>query len=212
MEDVRAGVRVGEDFDVDALDARVHEPAADALPRADFADVLARQFDPHRLRALRRGPADREQPVRLHQQEHLLVAAGEVQVRVRAQPRAARIHALAAQQIGQVFREFPVQQNRTAFRHHRQLPCRRSECTARPRAPGRIDGVFYRVQRIRARMPQFGWGKAPRIADGSVTGGAKAVCERWSQRWESNPQHPLYESGALPLSHSGSEPYPSSRV
>ena len=27
--------------------------------------------------------------------------------------------------------------------------------------------------------------------------------EKWSHRWESNPQHPLYESGALPLSHTG---------
>ena len=46
----------------------------------------------------------------------------------------------------------------------------------------------------------------------SVTGGAKAVCEKWSQRWESNPQHPLYESGALPLSHSGPQPYPGKSI
>ena len=45
------------------------------------------------------------------------------------------------------------------------------------------------------------WGPA----DPSVFLVPSCSAARWSQRWESNPQPPDYKSGALPLSHAGSD-------
>jgi hypothetical protein len=52
---------------------------------------------------------------------------------------------------------------------------------------------------------RFGW-VGSRITDRKAENDLPAVAregEGWSRRWDSNPQPPVYKTGALPLSYAG---------
>ncbi len=50
--------------------------------------------------------------------------------------------------------------------------------------------------------------RAKKIGASSLAGsvGNRAAGRKWSRRWDSNPQPPVYKTGALPLSYAGEKP------